>query len=110
MRLGKIRSCALGMTPAQMQASAQSAGRPFIYGFVAELLMAWLLAGVPGHLGAGGGHVDKRHRGRRIGLVITTMATNHAFAGRDPRLLLMDGGYWPCCWYRWAALSAQLEV
>ena len=41
---------------------------PFILAFVAELVMAWVLAGLLGHLGAGRGHGLERHRLRRFRL------------------------------------------
>jgi hypothetical protein len=70
---------------------------PFIYVFLAELVMAWVLAGLLGHLGPGqvtliNGLISGAFCW--LGFVITTMVTNNAFAGRDSRLLLIDGGYW----------------
>ena len=59
--------------------------------------MAWVLAGLLGHLGPGqvtliNGLISGAFCW--LGFVITTMVANNAFAGRDPRLLLIDGGYW----------------
>ena len=59
--------------------------------------MSWMTAGVLGHLGPG--QVTLRNgliSGAFLwfGFVITTMAVNNGFAGRDPRLLLIDGGHW----------------
>jgi hypothetical protein len=55
MGLGKIWTAALGITPQQMQERRSKPGAhlPFIYAFVAELVMAWVLAGLMAHLGAG---------------------------------------------------------
>jgi hypothetical protein len=99
MSLGKIWTSALGMTAEQMEARRKQPGAhlPFIYVFVAELVMAWVLAGLLGHLGAGqvtliNGLISGAFCW--LGFVVTTMVTNNAFAGRDPRLLLIDGGYW----------------
>ncbi len=41
------------MTPEQMEEAKKRPGAnlPFIYSFVAELIMAWVLAGLIGHLG-----------------------------------------------------------
>jgi Protein of unknown function (DUF1761) len=99
MGLGKIWMDALGVTPAQMAEAKNRPGAylPFIYAFVAELVMAWTLAGVLGHLGAGqvtfkNGVVSAAFLW--LGLVMTTMLVNNSFARRDWRLLLIDGGHW----------------
>jgi Protein of unknown function (DUF1761) len=99
MGLGKIWMDALGVTPAQMEEAKNRPGAylPFIYAFVAELVMAWTLAGVLGHLGAG--QVTFRNGAVSaaflwLGLVMTTMLVNNSFARRDWRLLLIDGGHW----------------
>src|SRR5205823_12864024 len=55
MAFGKSWAAALGTTPQEMRAVRARPGAllPFIYAFVAELVMAWVLAGVLGHLGPG---------------------------------------------------------
>jgi hypothetical protein len=68
---------------------------PFVYVFVAELVMAWVLAGLLGHIGAltlRGGIISAAFCW--LGFVITTIVVNNSFARRDWRLLLIDGGYW----------------
>ena len=88
MALGKPWMAALGTT-------RPGAWLPFVYAFVAELLMAWILAGLLGHIGAltiRGGLISAAFCW--TGFVITTMAVNNGFAGRDARLLLIDGGHW----------------
>jgi Protein of unknown function (DUF1761) len=95
--LGKTWAAAQGITPEQMAAARQQPGayRPFIYVFVAELVMAWVLAGLLGHLGPltlRGGVISAAFCW--LGFVITTMVVNISFARRDWRLLLIDGGYW----------------
>jgi hypothetical protein len=99
MGLGKIWTAALGITPEQMQEQRNKPGAhlPFIYAFVAELVMAWVLAGLMAHLGAGqvtviNGIVSGAFCW--LGFVITSMVVNNTFARRDPRLLLIDGGHW----------------
>jgi Protein of unknown function (DUF1761) len=99
MSLGKIWTSAHGMTAEQMEARRKQPGAhlPFIYVFLAELVMAWVLAGLLGHLGPGQVTLINGLMSGAfcwLGFVITTMVTNNAFAGRDPRLLLIDGGYW----------------
>lgn len=70
---------------------------PFILAFVALLVMAYVLAGVIGHLGPG--QVTVRNgviSGAFLwaGFVITTLIVNHAFQGTKPTLTIIDGGHW----------------
>jgi hypothetical protein len=68
---------------------------PLLTSFVALLLMAWMLAGVMGHMG------QVTVRGGLItgflvwlGFVITTMGVGHVYTGAKPILTLIDGGHW----------------
>ena len=68
---------------------------PFILAFLAELVMAWVLAGMVGHLGA----VTIRSAvisGLFVwaGFSVSTMLVNNAFAGRRTMLTLIDAGHW----------------
>ena len=68
---------------------------PYILAFVADLAMAWVLAGMVGHLGA----VTVRSAvisGLFVwaGFVVTTVLVNNAFAGRRYMLTLIDTGHW----------------
>jgi hypothetical protein len=99
MSFGKVWTAANGMTPEQMHADRNRPGAylPFLYVFVCDLIMAWMLAGVLAHLGAG--QVTLKNgiiTGAFLwfGFVITTMVANNTFARRDNRLLLIDGGHW----------------
>jgi len=70
---------------------------PFIIAFVAELVMAWALAGVVGHLGVG--QVTLRNGVISafflwVGFVVTTLAVNYAFAQRGVKLATIDAGHW----------------
>ena len=65
--------------------------------FVAQLIMAWVLAGLIGHLGEG--QVTLRNgiiSGAFIwfGFVATTLFVNHNFQMRRRILTLIDGGHW----------------
>lgn len=69
---------------------------PFICLGIGLLVMAWVLAGLIGHLGQGqvtlwNGIVSGAFAW--AGFVITTMATNYAFQGRPISLTLIDGGH-----------------
>jgi uncharacterized protein DUF1761 len=95
--LGKVWTAAIGMTPEQMQQAKSRPGAhlPFLYTFVAQLVMAWVLAGVLGHIGAltlRAGVISGAFCW--LGFVITTLVVSYTFAMRDWRLLLIDGGYW----------------
>jgi hypothetical protein len=99
MSLGKIYMLALGKTAEQVAADRNKPGAflPFIYAFVANLVIAWMLAGVLGHLGSG--QVTLKNgviAGAFVwfGFILTTMAVNFSFSGRDKRLLLIDLGNW----------------
>jgi Protein of unknown function (DUF1761) len=99
MALGKPWMAANGMTQEQMEAckGRPYAWLPFVLAFVGSLIMAWVLAGVLGHLGTG--QVTVRNGIISglflwLGFVFTTMLVNNSFAMRKPMLLVIDGGYW----------------
>jgi Protein of unknown function (DUF1761) len=88
---------AQGKTKADMKppASKVAAFAPFVLVFIAELIMAWMLAGILGHLGG----VTVRNgvisgAACWFGFVLTTIATNYAFHGRKIMLTVIDAGYW----------------
>ncbi len=79
------------------QAQGAAAWLPFVYVFVGDFIMAWVLAGLMGHFGSG--QLTLRNgiiSGAFIwfGFVMTAMVANYTFARRDPRLLLIDAGHW----------------
>jgi hypothetical protein len=95
--LGRVWTAAMGLTVEEMHERRNRPGAylPFLYTFVAELVMAWVLAGLLGHIGAltlRGGVISGAFCW--LGFVITTLVTNYTFAMRDWRLLLIDGGHW----------------
>jgi hypothetical protein len=90
MSLRKPYAAALGKAPVP-------AFGPYFFTFVADLIIAWVLAGLLGHLGPG--QVAPRNgvisgAFMWFGFVLTTMTVNYAFSGRDRRLLLIDAGNW----------------
>jgi hypothetical protein len=97
MAFGKTWMAALGITLEKIEEAKRRPGAflPFIYAFIAELVMAWILAGLLGHLGPltlRGGIISAAFCW--LGFVITTMVVNNGFAQRDWRLLWIDGGHW----------------
>jgi len=86
---------AVGKSEAELKKEGPAQALPFVIAFVALIVMAWMLAGIMGHLG------QVTIRGGVIagffvwlGFVITTMGVNHAFSGAPTKLTLIDGGYW----------------
>lgn len=82
---------------AMLGPSGKVSPAPFVLSFVAELVMAWVLAGVIGHLGPGqvtlaNGVISGFFLW--LGFVITTMAVNNAYTMRRPALTAIDGGHW----------------
>ena len=68
---------------------------PLIIAFFADLIMAWMLAGLMGHLGAitvKNGLIAAFFVW--FGFVVTTLAVNNTFGMRSPKLILIDGGHW----------------
>ncbi len=68
---------------------------PFVIAIAANLVMAWVLSGLIGHIGATtirGGMIS----GAFVwaGFVVTTLAVNNTFGMRNPKLILIDGGHW----------------
>jgi hypothetical protein len=92
MVLGRAWMRALGKTEAELKSAKPL---PFIIAIVALFVMAWILAGLMGHLGnvtVRGGLISGAFVW--LGFVITTMGVNHAFSGAKPMLTLIDGGHW----------------
>ena len=83
---------ALGKTKEEIAGNKSPA--PFIIAAVAQLVIAYMMAGLLGHLGDGS--VTMRN-GLVVGLfvwigfVITTMAVNYGFQGAKPMLTVNDG-------------------
>jgi len=97
MTLSKTWMAAQGITPEQMAEAKKRPGAhlPFLYTLVAELIMAWMLAGIIGHLGAltlRGGIITAAFCW--FGFVITTLVVNYTFGMRRWLLIVIDGGHW----------------
>jgi hypothetical protein len=88
---------ALGKTEAEIKNSDRPMAMLFAITIVAQLIMAWVLAGVIGHLGPG--QVTMRNgmiSGALVwfGFVATSLAVNHGYQGSRWSLTLIDGGHW----------------
>lgn len=95
MTLANPWMAALGKTEAEFKAGPQV--RPFVTAFLSQLVMAWVLAGLIGHLGAGQVTLANGVTSAAfcwVGFVATTLATNHGFQDAKPMLTAIDGGHW----------------
>ena len=97
--LGKQWMAALGWTEADC---AGPDGKrhmpigPMILAFIAQIIMALMLAGVVGHIGGMPNIVNGLVSGVLVwfGFVITTIAVINAFQKRKAMLTIIDGGHW----------------
>ena len=90
---------AAGLSKDKIANSGRSMATPFIVTIVAQVLMAWILAGVilhmkkagiPASLGNGmliGGMIW-------LGFVVTTLAVNHQYQMQRTSLTVIDGLHW----------------
>jgi hypothetical protein len=86
-----------GFTKEQIRAHHGSAAAPLplVIALAADLIMAWTLAGLMGHLGAvtlTNGVISAAFLW--FGFVITTLVVNNTFSMRSPKLIAIDGGHW----------------
>lgn len=95
--LAKPWMAALGTTPEEIKKKGGQTPLVFALTLLAELLMAYVLAGIIGHLGAervtlmngviSGAMVW-------LGFVITTLVVNHRYGMQKWALTIIDGGHW----------------
>ena len=88
---------AANVRPESLRGEGRAAATPYVVAFFAQLVMAYVLAGMIGHLGQG--QVTLRNgliSGAFIwgGFVFTALLVNHAFQGVRRTLTLIDGGHW----------------
>ena len=89
---------ALGRTPESMPKDRAAVGL-YVLAFVAQVIMAWMLAGILLHMAAGGLPTTLRvgliSAGFLwFGFVVTTMTVNYAFQNARPILAAIDGAHW----------------
>ena len=95
MTLSQQWLAAVGLTKEEV--SAKRSPAPFIVSIVALLVMAFVLAGSIGHLGAGQVTLKNGVISALIlwaGFVVTTLAVNNAFGQRKVSLTVIDGIHW----------------
>jgi hypothetical protein len=103
MSLAKHWVAAHGKTMEEFKAQADAAKgtsaawMPYLLAFIAEVVMAWVLAGLLAHLGPDqttvwNGIVSAAFVW--VGFVVTTIAVNNMFSMRKPMLTVIDSGHW----------------
>jgi hypothetical protein len=96
--LGKQWVAALGWTEADMMGpdgKRRMPVGPMVLSFVAALIMAFMLSGLMGHLGAPSVRSGVISGALLwVGFVITSIAVNNAFQKRNAMLTVIDGGHW----------------
>jgi Protein of unknown function (DUF1761) len=88
---------AAGKTKAELKGGEAMSPVPFVISFIALLIMAWVLAGVLGHLGTGevtlkNGVISGAFLW--LGFVATTLTVTYAFQGAKRALTFIDAGHW----------------
>ncbi len=103
MTLAKPWMAAVGKTEEQVK--SESSPVVYIVAVISQLVMAFMLAGVLGHmipLGGGEAAVPSVTLTNGLvtgfciwlGFVLTTMLINHGFQGQKRALSVIDGGHW----------------
>jgi hypothetical protein len=90
---------AANLTEEQIRGTGGPSPRPFVITFIAQIVMAWVLAGVLLHLSKAGLAITLRNGLLSafmiwLGFVATTLVVNHQFQMQRPVLTLIDGGHW----------------
>jgi hypothetical protein len=93
--LAKPWMAAVGKSEAEIRQTGMIT--PMIVTVICQLVMAWVLAGVIGHLGPGqvtlwNGLISGAFCW--LGFVVTSLVVNHAFQGSKRMLTVIDGGHW----------------
>lgn len=93
--LAKRWMAALGMSREEVLPGGRHPRGTLVLTFIAELVMAWMLAGLLGHLGT----IDIRTGlisgvSVWIGFIATVMLVDHRFQHARWALSLIDGGHW----------------
>lgn len=100
MTLAKPWMNAVGWTAEEQAQRLRGEGAsktPFVIAVVANLVMAWVLAGLIGHLGPGQTTIRNGLISGALcwlGFVVTTLSVNYAFGNRKLALTVIDGGHW----------------
>jgi len=90
---------AAGLRQDQLENPKGPSPMPFVVTFIAQLVMAWILAGLLLHLARSGIAMNMRNGTVSaffvwLGFILTTLVVNHQFQMRKAALTIIDGGHW----------------
>jgi len=95
--LGKQWAAALGKTRDELMPGGRPNPTTLVVSFIAQLVMAEMLAGLIGHLGPGQVSVKNAVISAAFvwfGFVLTVLVTNNGFQGAKRELTVIDGAHW----------------
>ena len=95
--LGQQWMAALGKTKEELMPTGRPNPVVFVISFIAQLVMAEMLAGSIAHLGAGQLNVKNALISAAFiwaGFVLTVLVTTHGYQGNKRSLTLIDGAHW----------------
>lgn len=88
---------AVGKSMDELKNTGRTTGTLLAIAFLAQLVMAYVLAGVIGHLGTGQVTLTNGVISAAliwVGFVATTIVVNHGFQGAKTSLTIIDAGHW----------------
>ncbi len=90
---------AANLTEEQIKGPRGPSPKPFVITFLAQLLMAWMLAGLLLHLTKAGLPANLRNGVATAffiwaGFIMTSLIVNHQFQMQKAKLTLIDGAHW----------------
>ena len=95
--LSKAWMQALDKSEADLKAAGRSMPLLFAITIIAQIVMAWVLAGLIGHLASGPVTIRTGLITAAfvwLGFVATSLAVNHGYQGSRWSLTVIDGGHW----------------
>jgi len=83
----------------QLESPNGPSPKPFVIAFVAQLIMAWLLAGLLLHMERSGMTMNARNGALSalflwLGFIVPVLAVNYQFQMRKTALTIIDCGHW----------------
>jgi FtsH-binding integral membrane protein len=108
--LGEKWVAALGTTRAALMGpNGRPSPVPYLVAFLADVVMAWILALVMlGTASVGVAAALSWAAVLWLGFILAPMVTNYSFARRNPQLTLIDAGHWLCAVLAAAAVLGAL--
>ncbi len=97
--LSKVWMQAAGLTEDRIKGPGGPSPIPFVITFVAQTIMACMLAGLIGHMAKAGLPANIKNGLITafliwLGFILTTLVVNHQFQMQKLMLTVIDGGHW----------------